>query len=398
MAAGAKNTNPSVSAACSGSLEASQSIPSALFEGPCARTDEELDNAFKALAADNLFSGAVLIAKDGRPLFQGAYGAASREYSIPNTVDTQFNLASAGKMFTAVSIAQLVEQGRLSYDDTIDKFLDETWLDPEIAKKITVSNLLSHTGGLSGYFNERYIESSRLLFREVKDFKPLVVDSALSFEPGSQWSYSNTGFLLLGAIIESVTGQDYPDYIKEHIFIPAGMTRTAPLDLDHINHGYAQGYARKPDRELPNGNPPKNPDYRTMVTVMAERTRLANSYNPIFTNNILDHVVRGGPGGGSFSTVLDMLSFLEALKRGDHVSKETVALLTSPKPMSPEYGYGMQLVDGAYGHSGGFLGISTMTLSYPDGYEMIVFSNIDWGSQVAIDKMLELAGYKPPKR
>lgn len=175
-----------------------------------------LDGYLSRLAAADVFSGSILVAKNGRPFFQKAYGLASQSFKVSNRVDTKFNLGSMNKMFTAVAIAQLVEQGKLSFDDTIGKVLPD-YPNREVAEKVKIHHLLTHTSGLDDYFTPTFFDSSRERFRAVKDYLPLFVNQPLKFQPGEKWSYSNAGFMLLGAVIEKLSGQDYFTYIREHV-------------------------------------------------------------------------------------------------------------------------------------------------------------------------------------
>lgn len=185
---------------------------------------KDIEAYLKTLAATDQFSGAVLIAKNGKPIFEQAYGLASKAFNVPNRVDTKFNLASINKMFTAVAIAQLVEQGKLSFDAPVIKYLPD-YPNKAVAEKVTIHQLLTHTSGLGDYFNEKF-EAKKSRLRAVQDYFSLFVDDPLRFEPGTKWRYSNAGFIVLGAIIEKVSGQDYFDYVREHIFKPAGMNNT----------------------------------------------------------------------------------------------------------------------------------------------------------------------------
>ncbi|MHC4236431.1 MAG: serine hydrolase domain-containing protein, partial [Planctomycetota bacterium] len=206
---------------------------------------EELQAFVRRLADADAFSGTVLLAKDGKVLFKGAYGLASKRFNAPNRIDTKFNLGSMNKMFTGVAVAQLVQGGKLSLDDSLSKFVSTDWLPQDITEKIRIKHLLTHTSGLGSYFNERYMESSKLLFRELDDYKPLIADSTLAFEPGTDWQYSNTGMFLLGVVIEKVTGQNYFDYIRENIAKPAGMVNTDCYEMDKPVPNLAIGYSKE---------------------------------------------------------------------------------------------------------------------------------------------------------
>jgi CubicO group peptidase (beta-lactamase class C family) len=325
-----------------------------------------LEQYVTTLAKADVFSGAVLLAKDGKTLYAGAFGEANKDFGVPNKLDTKFNLGSMNKMFTSVTIAQLVEQGKLSYDDPLSKFLPD-YPNPEAAKKIRIKHLLTHTSGLGSYFNDEFERSSRARFRTVDDMMQLAKGDSLAFEPGTRWSYSNTGMLVLGKVIEVVTKQDYFDYVREHVSKPAGMVNTDAYELDRVNKNLAVGYQR---------------EFREDGT-------------KTFRNNIFMHVMRGGPAGGGYSTVEDLVRFAEALKAGKLVSPATFELMTTPKPEvnSPQYGYGFGVGPETkiVGHSGGFPGISSnLDIFKGTGYVAVVMSNYGGGSQPVVEKIRSL--------
>ena len=334
-------------------------------------SDAELVTQLKAyverLTTRDVFSGALLLAKKGVPLYQAAFGEANKDFGVKNTLDTKFNLGSMNKMFTAVSVMQLVEAGKLSLDDTLGKFLPAGAMKPDVLAKVRVKHLLSHTSGLGSYFTPEWDQKSRALWRSVDDWMPLIKDETLQFEPGTRWSYSNTGMLLLGKVIEAASGQDYFAYVREHVAKPAGMTSTDAYELDRVNRNLAVGYER--EGEDANG--------------------------PIYRNNIFQHVIRGGPAGGGYSTVGDLTRFAEALKAGKLVSQASVRTLTTPKPelASPEYGFGFGVEEGGkvVGHSGGFPGInSQLDIYVGEDYTLAVMSNYGDGAQPIIEKARSL--------
>ncbi|MBU0639384.1 MAG: beta-lactamase family protein [Planctomycetes bacterium] len=328
----------------------------------------ELRTFLDRLAKADAFSGTVMLAKDDRILFEQAYGLASKRFDVPNRIDTKFNLGSMNKMFTAVAIAQLVERSQLSFDDPLSKHLGPDWLPAEIADKITISHLLSHTSGLGSHFTDEFQNSSRLLFRTVNDWRPLLSQQTLAFEPGSEWRYSNAGFYFLGALIEKVTGQDYYDYIREHVYRPAGMTNSDSYDMDRPIPNLAIGYTKQ---QTPDGS--------------------------VWTNNTFQHTIRGGPAGGGFSTVEDLRKFDQALRHNKLLGAKYTELLWTPKPNSPDYGYGFGLQgtpdNRIVGHSGGFPGISANLSMYLDtGYTSVVLSNYDRAAATVTTKIRELHG------
>jgi CubicO group peptidase (beta-lactamase class C family) len=333
-------------------------------------TDEqmarELDVFISKLADADVFSGSALLAKDGKAIYKKAFGMANKDFNAPNRIDTKFNLGSMNKMFTSVAIAQLVERGKLSFDDPLAKFLPE-FPNKEAAEKIRIKHLLCHTAGLGSYFNKQFMESSRARFRTTSDFMELAKDEKLAFEPGTSWRYSNTGMLVLGAVIEKATGQSYYDYVRENIYKPAGMINSDCYDLDRVNPNLAVGYEK---------------DYTD------DGVR--------FQNNIFSHVIRGGAAGGGYSTVEDLMRFDVALRSNKLVGAEYVKLLLSPKPelKSPDYGYGFQIdrENQIAGHGGGFEGISSnLDMFLNSGYTAVVLSNYGGASFPVSEKMRELA-------
>ena len=161
----------------------------------------QLRGYVERLASRDAFSGTVLLAKAGKPLYRAAFGEANKDFGAKNTIDTRFNLGSMNKMFTAVSVLQLVEKGKLSLDDTLGKFLPAGTMRPDVLSKVRIKHLLSHTSGLGSYFTEEWDGMSRARFRSVDDWMALVKPESLAFEPGTRWSYSNTGMLVLGKVI-----------------------------------------------------------------------------------------------------------------------------------------------------------------------------------------------------
>jgi CubicO group peptidase (beta-lactamase class C family) len=331
-----------------------------------AAISKELEDFLKRLADADVFSGAVLLAKDGVPVYKAAYGTANKDYGVLNKIDTKFNLGSMNKMFTAVAVAQLVEKGKLSFDDPLSKFIPD-FPDAESAKKIQIKHLLSHTAGLGPYFSKRYQDTSRNKLRTVDDMMALAKqDEKLLFEPGTKWQYSNTGMLVLGKVIEIVSGQNYYDYVRESIYKPAGMVNTDAYELDKVNPNLAVGY---------------------------HKTFTDNGI--VWSNNVFQHVMRGGPQGGGYSTVEDLLRFDQALRGGKLVSPAMVKVLTTPKPElnSPNYGYGFAVntATGTAGHSGGFLGIhSNLDMFLNSGWTAIIMSNYSMAGVPVMQKMVSL--------
>jgi CubicO group peptidase (beta-lactamase class C family) len=310
---------------------------------------EEVAILLERTCERDVFSGSALIAAGEDILFTHACGEASKRFHVSNNVETKFNLGSMNKMFTSTATLQLVGKGIVTVDDPISKYVDESWLPREVTDKITVHHLLTHTSGLGSYFNDTYWDSSRELYRALDDYKPLIRDERPAFEPGTRWQYSNTGMFLLGVVIESATGQDDFDYIREHIYQLAGMQNSDSYEMDFPVENLAIGYDPAPNSRW------------------------------LYENNLYKHVIKGGPAGGGFSTVGDLHRYAMALQSGALVSQESLELMWTDH-FGEGYGYGFGIQDGpngrVVGHSGGFPGInSNLDIMLDRGYIVAVMSN-----------------------
>jgi CubicO group peptidase (beta-lactamase class C family) len=294
------------------------------------------------LVKSDRFSGAIAVSRGGHLVYQRAAGIASIAWNAPMRVDTKMNLGSMNKMFTSVAIAQLVAQGKMAYTDTLAKLVPD-YPNQDVAKRITIHQLLTHSSGLGDYFTDVYEGMAKNKLRAVRDYFPLFADKPLLFEPGARFSYSNAGFMVLGAVVEKVSGQDYFSYVRDHIYAPAGMKDTDAYEMDHDTPNLAIGYTHG------DGDPPG-----------------------VWTNNLYLHVVKGGPAGGGFSTVGDLLRFASALEHGTILDRTSVERITHKQITVEEgaYGYGFDVesVRGhpSYGHNGGFDGINGSLTVIPD--------------------------------
>ncbi|MBU0983814.1 MAG: beta-lactamase family protein [candidate division Zixibacteria bacterium] len=239
-----------------------------------------LDQWFGILDDDDIFSGTVLIARDGVAIYRRAWGKADLRWEIPNRIDTRFDLGSINKSFTRIAIGQLIRDGKLGFGDLIITHLPD-YPNTEAASKITIRHLLEHTAGLGDIFNDRFFTSSKAQYRSPRDFFPLFADKPLQFDPGSRSEYSNAGFMVLGAIIEAVSGQPYDEYVVQNIFEPAGMTHSGFFDGDGLEPNVAEGY----------------------TTMQGDRR-----------SNIYMLPARGNSAGSAQSTVDDLLAFDNALR------------------------------------------------------------------------------------
>jgi CubicO group peptidase (beta-lactamase class C family) len=281
--------------------------------------------------------GVVLVAKNGQVLYQKAFGMADLELNVPVNDSMIFQIGSNTKQFTAVAILQLVEQNKLQLHDTLGKFIPAA-LHP--VSGITLRQLLSHTGGLT----EKNDFALKYLLKGQKN------DSALAVEiiAGRKWEYSNSGYGILGDIIEIITGKPYADYIRENIFIPAGMVHSYIDEVAPIIKNRAHGYVRKPKKL--NARP----------------------------------AGKMGAAGGILSTVEDMLRWSEALKTGTLLRPETLQQAFTPQKLTDgrvtDYGFGWYLQE-LHGsptrrHGGRTSGYTSETLYLPgEAVYVIILTN-----------------------
>lgn len=229
---------------------------------PEAEVVREISRHVGAAARRDEFSGVVLVAKGERTIFHQAYGLADRSWRIPNRLDTKFNLASMNKMFTAVAIAQLIEAGKLHLEDTLGTILPD-YPNQKAARTITIAHLLSHSAGLGMLFDRPGFDR-RKRYRTSSDYFPLFAAEPLLFEPGTASTYSNEGFVVLGAVVEKLTDLSYFDHVRERIFRPLDMSSTDSYAIDDVVPNLAVGYARYEDDPLGTGPPPAQLDLPSM--------------------------------------------------------------------------------------------------------------------------------------
>lgn len=315
-----------------------------LIEAAKARIDD--------LVKQDRFSGAVLVTKNGKPILSGAYGMADREKKIPNSLDTKFRIGSMNKMFTATSVLQLAQAGKIKLSDPFGKYITD-YPNKDVSSKVTIEQLLTHTGGTGDIFGPQF-EQHRKDLRTLQDYLNLYGTRGLEFTPGSRWQYSNYGFLLLGVVVERVSGKSYYDYVRENVYAPAGMTATASLSEIENVPGRSIGY-----------------------TAMG-----GNSLHP--NTDTLPY--RGTSAGGGYSTVEDLQRFANALLNHKLLNAEYAELLTTGKVETPNggkyaFGFSDEGADSGarhFGHGGGAPGMNGDLKIYPQtGYVIAVLSNLD---------------------
>jgi len=313
---------------------------------------EALNRKLQEEAARDSFSGTALVAQNGMVLFQHAYGLADRATNAPNTLDTQFRLGSMNKMFTAVSVLQLVQSGKLQLNDAFGKYLSD-YPNKDMASKVTIQQLLTHTGGTGDIFGPEF-DKHRLELKTLQDYVRLYGDRPVAFEPGSRFEYSNYGFLLLGVIIEKVSNQTYYDYVREHVFKPAGMNSTDSLPEDQPVASRSTGYMKE-------------------------------ASGPWMENkDTLPY--RGTSAGGGYSTVVDLYRFAMALQQHKLLDAAHTEMLVTGKVDTghgpDKYAFGFFETDSnglkCFGHAGGAPGMNGELKICPKaGYVIAVLANLD---------------------
>lgn len=311
------------------------------------------------------FSGTVLIVRGGRTVYEKAFGLASREYNIiPNRVDTKYNLGSINKFFTKIAIGQLVQEGKLSFDDTLGKILPD-YPNPDARKKVTVRHLLNMTSGIGDFFGPEFEGTPKDRIRSIKDYLPLFAGKPLAFEPGTSRKYSNGGYVVLGAVIEKITGGSYYDYVREHITKPAGMEDTNFFEADATTPNLATGYTR------------------------GEESRKDSPW----WNNIYTRPARGSSAGGGYSTVEDLLKFTLALQASKFLSPEYTEWLLNDQEL-PKAGKKNSPIGkegkGGLAIAGGAPGINSMLEMNPkSGYTTIVMTNFDPPCAMTVNRKIQ---------
>jgi len=321
-------------------------------------------------AAADRFSGTALVAKNGHVLFSGAYGMADREKKIPNELGTRFRIGSMNKMFTAVAVLQLVEMGKIKLTDPVGKYITD-YPNQDIATKVTIHELLTHTGGTGDIFGPEF-DAHRKELRTLNDYVTLYGKRGPEFEPGSRWRYSNYGMVLLGVVIERVTGQSYYDYVQDHIYKIAGMPSTGSLPEDQAVPDLSVGYMRSPETGgwVPN-------------------------------TDTLPY--RGTSAGGGYSTVGDLFQFANALLNHKLLNAESTELLITGKAEAGpggKYAYGFEDQrdkngNGWVGHGGGAPGMNgDLRIYLKSGYVVAVLANLD---PPAAQRISEFLDYRLPR-
>jgi D-alanyl-D-alanine carboxypeptidase len=299
------------------------------------------------VAADR-FAGTIMVVRHGKSVYRSASGLADRAANVPVTMDTRFRIGSANKMFTAVGVLQLVEKGRIALDSPVGTYL-RGYPNAEFAKNVTIRQLLTHTGGAGDIFTPEY-EARRLEVRLPADYVALFGNRAPDTSAEGKDAYSNYGYVLLGRIIEAVSGEDYYSYVRRHIFAPSGMTDTGSLPEDVAVPERSRGYTRGKDGKL--------------------------------ADNAGTLPWRGSPAGGGYTTAADLIRFGKALRSGKLISKAMLAQATSPQRPDGWYGFGFFIAGQGptrnWGHGGGAPGMNAAFRVFPELDAVVVaLANLD---------------------
>ncbi|MGI9583295.1 serine hydrolase [Chryseobacterium sp. RRHN12] len=304
----------------------------------------------RILEKENYFSGVVLIAKGDKTIYKKAFGYANLADEIPNKTNTKFNLASMNKMFTGLAIMQLAEKGKLSLHDRVGKYLPD-FPNKLIADSVTIHQLLTHTSGMGNFWTE-HDKLAKEKFKTVSDYLPLFIHQELLFSPGKGFQYSNSGYMVLGLIIEKVSGLNYFDYVRTYIFEPAKMKDTDSYDLEEAIPNMATGY-----------------------TMLSEKPGH-------WKNNMYSNVTKGTPAGGGYSTAEDLLRFSVALQQNTILKKEFTQLYSTGKVKYKDGSYAYGIVENflngqrMLGHTGGHFGIANELMIFPEsGYTVVILTN-----------------------
>jgi CubicO group peptidase (beta-lactamase class C family) len=317
------------------------------------------------VAADR-FAGTVMVERHGKVIYRSASGLADRAGKVPVTMDTKFRIGSANKMFTAIGVLQLVDKGKVALDAPVGTYLRD-YPNAEFARTVTIRQLLSHTGGAGDIFTPEY-EAKRLEVRTLADYVALFGNRAPDTSEQGRMEYANYGFVLLGRIIEAVSGQDYYGYVDDNIFRPAGMKDTASLPESAKVPGRSRGYTRK-DGDL--------------------------------VDNADTLPWRGSAAGGGYTTAADLIRFGKALRTGKLISKAMLSQATSPQRPDGWYGLGF-FISGEgptrnWGHGGGAPGMNAAFRVYPQlDATVVALANLDpqaadnqsnyYGNRMALDE------------
>ncbi len=349
-----------------------------------ALDDDALRACLAGVAGPSSFSGVIAVTRQGGAVSY-TQGLMAGPGSAAIASDAWFNLGSASKMFTAVAVAQLVDAGKIGLDDPIKNHVDGLTTE---AGAVTVRQLLTHSSGMGNFFTPDNLPALEAA-RSLSDLKPLLVHEVPQFTPGSRFQYSNSGFLLLGLMIERVSGESFEAYLQRHIFAPSGMTASSSLPAIEANR--AVGMTNMPEMLPPppgsapgqHAGPPGPPPGPPPGTAGGPNAMQMPPPGPL--RPAVEAALVGNSAGGAYSTAADMQRFLAALVSGKLTSPTMRDLLLAPQievapagPNGPAVSHGLGFAVGNYnghrwtGHNGGTLGVNVEFAAFPDDQTTIV--------------------------
>jgi CubicO group peptidase (beta-lactamase class C family) len=312
----------------------------AIVLGQATDLPAKLDKVVEGYAKNRNFIGSVLVAKGGKVILEKGYGMANIELDVPNKPETKFRLGSITKQFTSAAILQLKEQGKLSLEDPACKYFENC---PEAWKPITIHHLLTHTSGIPSYTAQKEFATPKFMRQPLTPVEVVMItkDKPLEFQPGEKYTYNNTGYVMLGVIIEKASGEKYADYLKKHIFEPLDMQDSGYDVTRTVMKNRAAGYAQGPGGIT-------NADYLDMS---------------------LPHAA-----GSLYSTVRDLYRWDRALYTDKVVSKASRDLMWTPVKNNYGFGWAVNKVHDRkqVGHGGGINGFSTMIQRFPDDDGVVI--------------------------
>lgn len=313
-------------------------------EKPQSDPVARMEQIIQSYVADHRFMGSVLVARDGKTLLDKGYGFANLEWQVPNTPTTKFRLGSITKQFTAASILLLEERGKLKTDDPVKKYMPDA---PAAWDKVTIFHLLTHTSGIPSFTSFPDLPKRQLESMTPQQLVDWFRDKPLEFEPGTKWNYSNSGYVLLGYLIEKISGQSYADFVQQNIFTPLDMKDSGYDSNSAIIGRRAAGYA-------PGKDGPENAGFVNMTVPLS--------------------------AGGLYSTTEDLLRWEQGLFGGKLLTPASLAKMTTPFKQDYAFGLGVSSQGGhkAIAHDGGIQGFNTSMIYYPDEKLVIeVLANIN---------------------
>jgi CubicO group peptidase (beta-lactamase class C family) len=304
---------------------------------------ERMQSEIELRATNRHFMGTVLVAKGDRLLINRGYGFSDLEWNTPNTPDTRFRIGSVTKQFTAASILILQERGKLRVEAPLKTYLPDT---PQAWNDVTIFNLLTHTSGIPDFIHLADFRNIEALPQRPEELIAKIRDKPLEFAPGSDRAYSNTGYLLLGLVIEKVSGERYAQFVKENLLDPVGMRDSGHDTHAAVIHHRASGYTYGPDGF-------ENAPYVDMSIPFA--------------------------AGGLYSTTGDLLRWERALFGGKILSRASLEQMTTPFKQNYGFGVVIQQLDGdtIINHSGSLEGFNSCLIhGAHSNLVVVVLSNV----------------------